>query len=232
MSLHFVMNELQQLGNAQVAQRKAKDFGIPVNNALGIYMADLKMLAKEIGIDSQLALELIDTGVYEARILASKIFRPKDITADLMDEWVEFFDTWEICDAFCMQVFKYSHDSWDKIFQWSLNNEEFVKRAAFVIMATYGQGHKETPNDQYETCYPIILREAGDDRNFVKKAINWAIREIGKRNIDLQDRCIMLCEDLLALDLKSANWIAKNALRELEDPLVRIRDYPRSIYRP
>jgi len=102
----------------------------------------------------------------------------------------------------------------------------------FVILATYGQGHKETLNDQYDSCYPLITRDAVDERNFVKKAINWAIREIGKRNVDLQQTCISLCEELIVENKasKSANWIAKNALKELQSPDVRIRNYPRSIY--
>ena len=131
-----------------------------------------------------------------------------------------------------MEIFKYSELAAEKIFDWSLADEEFVKRAGFVLMATYGQGHKDTPNGFYDDCYPIILSEASDPRNFVKKAINWALREISKRNIDLQARCILLCNELLKLDDKTASWIAKNAIRELQHPEVKIRNYPRSIYGP
>ena len=145
-------------------------------------------------------------------------------------EWVLFFDTWEMCDSFCMQIFKYSDLSWNKITEWSTSEHEYIKRAAYAIMATYGQGHKEMPNEQYDCCYPLILRDATDPRNFVKKAINWAIREIGKRNVDLQNRCIELCHELLEIADKTASWIAKDALRELEEEGVRIRNYPRSIY--
>jgi len=228
-----VIQRLKQIGDYAIAERKSKDFGITITNALGIYQKDLNQLVKEIGKNSSLAIELIDSEIYEARLLAAKLFRHQDLTESQMDEWVKFFDTWEMCDSFCMQIFKYVDFSWERIFSWSIREEEYVKRAAYVIMATYGQGHKETPNRKYETCYPIILRDAVDDRNFVKKAVNWAIREIGKRNVHLQENCIALCEEMLDLhiDSKSANWIAKNALKELQDPAVRIRNYPLSVYR-
>jgi len=227
-----ILNRLKKMGDRQIAIRKSKDFGIPITNALGIYQKELNQLAKEIGKNSDLAIELIDSEIYEARLLAAKLFKYQDLTEIQIDEWVTFFDTWEMCDSFCMQIFKYVDFAWDRMFTWSLSEKEYVKRAAYVVMATYGQGHKELLNEEYDACYPLILRDAVDDRNFVKKAINWAIREIGKRNIDLQQRSIVLCGELLALNKgsKSANWIAKNALKELRDPDVRIRNYPRSIY--
>ena len=117
--------------------------------------------------------------------MTAKICRYQDVTTRLMDEWVQFFDTSEICDAYSMQLFKYCDDSWEKIKLWSVKEEEFVKRAAYVILATYGQGHRELANAAYDSCYQLILRDASDSRNFVRKAINWAIREIGKRNEDL-----------------------------------------------
>ena len=230
MTAKEVIKALRELGDPTVAERKAKDFGIPMTNALGLYQKDLNVLAKEIGKDSNLALNLIHSEIYEARLLAAKLFRHQDLTIDMMDEWVLFFDTWEMCDSFCMQIFKYSDLSWNKITEWSTSEHEYIKRAAYAIMATYGQGHKEMPNEQYDCCYPLILRDATDPRNFVKKAINWAIREIGKRNVDLQNRCIELCHELLEIADKTASWIAKDALRELEEEGVRIRNYPRSIY--
>jgi len=225
-----VIAALRDLGDPAVAERKAKEFGIPITNALGLYQKDLNVLAKEIGKDSELALALIDSEIYEARLLAAKLFRYQDLNETAMEEWVKFFDTWEMCDSYCMQIFKYSDLSWNKISTWSRSKEEYIKRAAFVIMATYGQGHKNTPNEHYDTCYSIILRAATDPRNFVKKAINWAIREIGKRNVDLRRRCIELCYELLEMKNKTATWIAMDALKELESDSVRIRNYPRSIY--
>ncbi|MBT8221200.1 MAG: DNA alkylation repair protein [Bacteroidia bacterium] len=228
--LQHVLKHLHNLANPEVVERKAKKFGIPKTNSLGLTMEQIKLIAKELGKDSKLAVELIETEIYEARLLASKIFNKEDLTSELMDEWVQFFDTWEICDAFCMEIFKYSDLSYDKIFEWTHSKEEFVKRAGYVIMATYGQGHKEAPNEIYDACFPLVLRDACDDRNFVKKAVNWALRQIGKRNRDLQKRCIELCHELLHLDDKTANWIARNALRELENPKTKIRRYPQSVY--
>jgi len=225
-----VIEALRALGDSDVAARKSKDFGIPIINAFGLYQKDINIMAKAIGKDSSLALDLIDSNIYEARILAAKIFRHQDLTEWMMDEWVLFFNTWEVCDTYCMQLFKYSELSWPKVEQWSSSEEEYVKRAAYVIMATYGQGHKNTPNDFYDSCYPLILRDATDSRNFVKKAVNWAIREIGKRNVDLQARCIELCQELILIKDRTATWIAQDALRELKSDTVRIRNYPRSLY--
>ena len=231
MHIEEVLSELNRLGNEQVALRKQADFGIPALDALGIYMKDLNLLAKTIGKDSDLAFRLIDSGTYEARLLGAKICRYQDVESQHMDEWVLFFNTWEICDTYCMQLFKYCDHSWMKIESWSRSEAEYIKRAAYVIMATYGQGHKELPNEAYDGCAALILRDATDERNFVKKAVNWAIREIGKRNQDLRESMIDLCHQLLMKDSKSARWIANGALRELENCKVRIRDYPRSVYR-
>lgn len=199
---------------------------------MGIYHKDLKLLAKEIGQNNQLALELFDTEIYEARILCSKVYNPIDITEELMEKWVATFENWEICDSFCMGFFAQSKYALLKTEEWSKRDEEFIKRASFTIMASYGFADKKASNMVFERFLEIIQREVYDDRIYVKKAVNWALRNIGKRNIDLNKKAIITANKILKNPSKSAQWIAKNALKELEQENPKILDYPRDIYRP
>jgi len=210
---------------------KQKKFGIISNNSLGIYHRDLKVIAKEIGQNNKLALQLFDSGIYEARLLCSKLFKPKDVTEDLMDKWVKTFENWEICDSFCMGLFSKSNFALPKILEWSERQAEFEKRAAFSILASYCMADKTSENEYFEQFLPIIKREANNDRLYVKKAVNWALRNIGKRNIDLNRKAIEVAEEILEYESKSAKWIAKNALTELQKEGIRMSDYPRAIYR-
>jgi 3-methyladenine DNA glycosylase AlkD len=211
---------------------KQQKFGINAQNSLGIYHKDLKDIAKEIGCDNRLALALFETGIYEARILCSKIYDPACISEEQMNQWVMTFENWEICDSFCMGFFAKSRYGIAKAFEWSENENEFIKRAGFVIMAAYGFADKESGNEVFEQFFPAIEREACDERIYVKKAVNWALRNIGKRNIDLNARAITVARRILANESKSAKWIARNAISELEKADVNVLDYPRKIYRP
>lgn len=230
MNMQKVLRQLKILADPDKISIKERKFGIHANNSLGIYHKELKALAKEIGQDNKLAVELFDTGIYEARILCSKIYDPECISEEQMDKWVAGFENWEICDSFCMGFFAKSKHALSKAYEWSEAESEFVKRAGFVIMAAYGFADKKADNKVFEQFLQPIEREAGDDRIYVKKAINWALRNIGKRNIDLQTRAIKAANHILATKSKSAKWIAKNALRELEKPGLNILDYPRHIY--
>jgi len=232
MELHEITEKLYALADPDKIKLKEKKFGIYATNSLGIYHQDLKLLTKEIGRDNKLALALFDSGIYEARILCSKIFNPADITQQQMESWVNTFENWEICDSFCMGFFVKSNHALKKAIEWSYNPDEYVKRAGFVIMAAYGFAHKEDDNSVFESFFPIIEREAHDDRVYVKKAVNWALRNIGKRNKDLHKQALEVANRLLLTDSKSAKWIAKNAICELEKPNVNVLDYPRKIYRP
>ncbi|MCK5374083.1 MAG: DNA alkylation repair protein [Alphaproteobacteria bacterium] len=219
------------LGDKNKVVLKENKFGIVSNNALGIYQNDLKEIAKEIGKDSKLAVQLFDSGIYEARILCSKIFDPNDLSENLMEKWVESFENWEICDSFCMGLFAKSKFAVSKATEWSKRKNEFEKRAGFTIIAAYCRADKKTSNEIFEQFFTIIKRESHDERNYVKKAVNWALRNIGKRNIDLNKRAIEIASELLKSESKSAKWIAKNALLELKRNDVKIFDYPREIYR-
>ncbi len=232
MTLKDILNKLNQLSNPEKVIFKENKFGIISNNSLGIYHKDLKLLAKGIGQDNQLALDLFDTDIYEARILCSKVYNPKDITEKLMEKWVASFENWEICDSFCMGFFAHSKYALAKTEEWSTRDEEFIKRASFTIMASYGFANKKASNKVFERFLEIIQREVEDDRVYVKKAVNWALRNIGKRNIDLNKNAIITANKILENPSKSAQWIAKNALKELTQVNPKILDYPRDIYRP
>jgi 3-methyladenine DNA glycosylase AlkD len=232
MNLQQVLEQLQAFSNPEKIELKEKKFGITANNSFGIYHQDLKKLAKEIGRDDVLALELYETGIYEARILCSKIYRPESVTEEQMDRWAGNFENWEICDSFCMGFFAKSKYALAKAKAWSEDEREFVKRAGFVIMAAYGFVDKESGNEVFEKFFVPIEREAEDSRLYVKKAVSWALRNIGKRNADLQKKAMEVADRILSMDSKSAKWIARNAIAELRKPGANVLDYPRSIYRP
>jgi len=210
---------------------KEKKFGVVSHNSLGIYHKDLKVIAKEIGRDNDLAIALFDSGIYEARLLCSKIFNPKDLTSELMETWVVTFENWEICDSFCMGLFAKSSFAIEKIKDWTKREAEFEKRAGFAIMAAYCMADKKSGNELFEGLLPILIREANDNRLYVKKAVNWALRSIGKRNVDLNKSAIATAHEILKLDSKASQWIAKDAIRKLEADKVNILDYPRAKYR-
>lgn len=231
MTFDEVITCLYDLQDPDKVVFKEKKFGVVSHNSLGIYHKELKMVAKEIGRDNELALRLFDSGVYEARLLCSKIYDPKDLTTDLMERWVVTFENWEICDSFCMGLFAKSSFALQKINEWTQREPEFEKRAGFATMAAYCMADKKSGNMLFEEFLPILIRESNDNRLYVKKAVNWALRSIGKRNIDLNQRAIETAHKILSIDTKAANWIGKDAIRKLEAENVNILDYPRTIYR-
>lgn len=231
MTFKQIISELKKLGDKDKIVLKEKKFGIVANNSLGIYHNDLKELAKQIDKDNQLAIQLFDSGIYEARILCSKLYNISDLTENLMEKWVATFENWEICDTFCMGLFAKSKFAISKAIEWTDRENEFEKRAGFTIIAAYCMADKKANNETFEQFLPIINRHSTDDRIYVKKAVNWALRNIGKRNKDLNKKAIKIANDLIKLDNKTATWIAKDTLKELQGKKVNILDYPRKIYR-
>ncbi len=231
MKLEEIVERLHSLANPEKVLFKEKKFGIVTKNSLGIYHADLNALAKKLGKNSELAIELFDTEIYEARILCSKIFRPKDLTKPFAEKCVKAFDNWEICDSFSMGIFAKSTLALPLINEWVNRKSEFEKRAAFATMAGYCMADKKSENELFLSLLPRIEQESEDERLYVKKAVNWALRSIGKRNIDMNKAAIRLSEELLKKESKAAQWIANDAIRELKKEGVNILDYPRAIYR-
>jgi 3-methyladenine DNA glycosylase AlkD len=231
MTLQEILIKLHDLSNPEKVAFKRKKFGVVATNALGIYHSDLKELARQIGRDNDLAVQLFDSGIYEAKLLCSKIFKPADVTEDLMEHWILSFENWEICDSFSMGLFSKSPNAVMKINEWSSRYPEFEKRASYATLASYCMADKQADNELFESFFPLLVREAMDDRLYVKKAINWALRSIGKRNIDLNRQAIEVAKELRQLNSKSALWIANDAIKELEGKKVHILDYPRTIYR-
>ena len=198
-------------------------YGINHENTLGISIPNLRKLAKEAGKDHSLALELWESGIHEARILAGMVDDPKLVTGDQMESWVIEFDSWDVCDKACMNLFWLTELAYDKCFEWSARDEEFVKRAAFALMARLAWSDKSAGDQCIAEFLPVIKREATDSRNFVKKAVNWALRQVGKRNLSLNELAIRTATEIGAIDSKAARWISTNALKELESEAVQRR---------
>lgn len=231
-NLEDVMATLKELGSSETIASKHKKFGIDPKNSFGVYQKDINLIATEIGKNDALALALFNTNNYDAQLLCSKIFTPKNVTVDLMEEWLPTFSTWEACDSFSMKIFARSPYAVSKALEWTHREPEFEKRAGFATMAAYCMADKKASNEVFEPFFNAILRESWDNRLYLRKGINWALRSIGKRNLDLKYRAIDTAHAMLKLKTKSAQWISNNALKELTDDSVRRSDYPRSIYRP
>lgn len=194
-------------------------FGIANEMALGIPVPRLRKLAKEIKINQQLSLELWESHIHECKILAAMIGDSKQVTPQQMDKWVSEFYSWDICDGACGSLFDRMPFAVEKALEYSSSEQEFVKRAGFVLMAEMAVHNKKADDYVFIQFFPIIEREAWDDRNFVKKAVNWALRQIGKRNKSLLTMAIDTARRIRQQDSKAARWIASNALAELEKRL-------------
>jgi 3-methyladenine DNA glycosylase AlkD len=183
----------------------------------------LRKFAREIGKSHTLALNLWKTGIYEARVIACLIDEPNSVTEAQMEKWVKDLNNWAICDAVCSRLFVRVPFIVDKAIEWAGREEEFVKRVGFVLMADLSMQWKDATDDLYMSFIPIIERESIDNRKFVRKAVNWALRQIGKRNLALNKIVIEASERIYRIDSKSARWIAANALRELKSDAIRKR---------
>lgn len=215
----FVVSELRLLAS-ETYREKMLRFGIDNREALGVSVPKIRALAKQIGKNQDLSLELWDTTIHEARILAAFIGDPKRVTAFQIDNWTKGFNSWDICDQTCSNLFIKTPYFKSKAMQYSKLEPEFVKRCGFVLMACAAVHLKKEPNDTFLAFLNIIEREAADQRNFVKKAVNWALRQIGKRNLVLHGFAIIAAENIIAKGDKKANWVALDALRELKSESV------------
>jgi 3-methyladenine DNA glycosylase AlkD len=217
-----VLETLKKLEDPKNVAGMAR-FGIKPAVALGVSKPALRMLAKNLGRHHDLAQELWASGVHEAMVLASMIDDPAEVTADQMDAWANSFDNWDICDQCCLNLFRKTAFAYEKTEDWTAIDREFVKRAGFVLMASLAVHDKKASDGKFKRFLSIIEREASDDRNYVRKAVNWALRQIGKRNADLRQEVIEVALGLQQVESKSARWIGSDALRDLTSDAVRRR---------
>ena len=217
-----IVDKLKALSDPKAVEGMAK-FGITPKNAYGVSIPDLRKLAKKIGKNHNLALQLWGIDTRETRILASMIDEPDLVTEEQMESWAKEFDYWEICDQVCMNLFAYTKFAYGKALEWSKRKEEFVKRAGFALMAWLAFKDKKADDAKFEEFFMAIKEESTDDRTYVKKAVNWALRQIGKRNLNLNKKAIEVAREIQKKDSKTARWIARDALRELTSKKIQER---------
>jgi 3-methyladenine DNA glycosylase AlkD len=217
-----VLRELRGLADPKV-RAKMEYFGVQVPKAHGISVPVLHQFAKRIGKDHWLARQIWATGIHEAKILAALIGESEKVTAAEMEQWARDFDSWDVVDAVCCYLYAHAKPAWDKVAAWSRRREEFVKRASFSLVAYLSYKDKRAPDERFARFLRVIEREAHDERNFVKKAVNWALRNIGKRNKRLNREAIRAAERIRGQGSRAARWIAADALRELRSVAVQKR---------
>jgi 3-methyladenine DNA glycosylase AlkD len=225
MNTDEILEKLRSMGSLDPKDLKGMArYGINTSRTLGaISTPVMTAFARQLGKDHAMAQQLWETGFREARILAFMIDDPEKVTSKQMDSWTASFDSWDICDGTCLHLFSKCHLAVEKALEWAAHDEEYIKRAGFVMMACLSVGKRKVTDDQLAAFLPVIERASTDERNFVKKAVNWALRQIGKRNSYLNSLAIKTGQRIKALDSKSARWIAADALRELTGEKVQLR---------
>jgi 3-methyladenine DNA glycosylase AlkD len=217
-----ILAELRAQGSAANVAGMAR-YGICADGTLGVPLPALRAVAKRVGRDHALAQELWASGVHEARMLAGFVDVPAEVTEEQMERWAADFDSWDVCDQVCANLFDRTPYAWEKAAAWARRDETFVRRAGFALMAALAVHDKRAPSERFDAFLPLISEAAGDDRNFVKKAVNWALRQIGKRDARLNAASVALAEELAERDDKAARWIGRDAFRELTSDVVRER---------
>jgi 3-methyladenine DNA glycosylase AlkD len=213
------LRELRALGEQRNIDGMAR-FGIRAKVVYGVAKPKLDLLARRIGKNHALAQQLWASGVHDARLLAVLIDEPERVTAAQMDRWAQDFDNWDVCDGTCCHLFGFAAPAWKKAQEWSQRKAEFEKRASFALMAYLAVHDKKAKETRYLRLLPMIRREANDERNFVRKAVNWALRQIGKRNLRLNRAAVQEAERIQRMGSRPAQWIATDALRELRSKAV------------
>jgi 3-methyladenine DNA glycosylase AlkD len=222
MNYNDIMKRLRALSDPEAVEGMAR-YGINPDNTYGVSMPNLRRMAKEIGKNHVLSQQLWVSGIHEARILATMVEDVNMVTEAQVESWVGDFDSWDVCDQCCMNLLRNTRFAYVKAAEWSSREEEFVKRAGFVLMACLVVSDKKEDNRRFGKFLPIIKRETSDNRIYVKKAVNWALRQIGKRNLYLNRKAIETAQEILEIDSKSARWIASDAIRELTSQTVQQR---------
>lgn len=221
-SVEEVLDELASRSRPDQLQAMAR-YGLKADRRLGVRVPELRKIAKGLGQDHQLAQELWATGIPEARMVASMIDEPEVVTEAQMDRWVQDLDSWDVCDQVCMNLFEKTPLAWKKVRDWSQREEEFVKRAGFALLACLAWHNKDAPDETFVGLIPVICEGASDGRNYVKKAVSWALRNTGKRNPHLHGIALEAAAELQAMDLPSARWIGADAIRDLNSQATQRR---------
>jgi 3-methyladenine DNA glycosylase AlkD len=216
----LLLEELKRLGTPNRREEMETRYGIKTQRAFGTAMSDMQKIARRNGPDHSLAAGLWETGWYEARTLAALIDVPEEVTAAQMDKWCADFDNWAICDTVCFQLFDRTPHAFAKVEKWSRSRAEFVRRAAFALLASLALHDKNAACETFTPFLSVIESAAADDRNFVKKAVNWALRSIGERSAILHTACLTMAERLASSAAPPARWIGSDALRQLKSPAV------------
>ena len=225
-SVKDLLKELKSLSDPEAVEGMAR-FGISSTNTLGVSVPKIRAIARRIGKHHALAQQLWGTEIHEARLLASMVDDPKLVDENQMDRWVAGFDSWDVCDQCCGNLFDKTPYAYRKAVEWSGKDSEFVKRAGFVMMAELAVHDKKAPDEKF-LGFLSLIETSSDDRNFVKKAVNWALRQIGKRSLSLNKKALSVAAKMLKSESKSLRWIASDALRELKSDPVQTKLRKRS----
>lgn len=215
-----VLASLERRGTKRTRDGMAR-YGIQAEKAFGVSVATIQQIARSIGRDHDLAIRLWKTGWYEARMLCAFVDDPTLVTRAQMDSWARDFDNWAICDTVCFHLFDRTPHAWVKVAQWSKRRDEFVKRAAFALLAGLALHDKRAPDEPFLRSLAFIENASSDERNFVKKGVSWALRVVGRRNQALNEAAVETARRLTASAEPTARWVGKGALRELTSPAVR-----------
>ena len=220
--LSEIIKKLESLSDSRAVEGMSR-FGITPEHTYGVSIANLRKIAGKIKVNHELALELWKIDTRETRILASMTADPTRVSDELIENWTDTFTYWEICDQCCMNLFAKTALAYEKAGEYAIREEEFFKRTGFVIMARLTVSDKKAKNARFESFLTLIIQAASDDRNMVKKAVNWALRQIGKRNLVLNRKAMQTARKIQKIDSRTARWIASDALRELESQAVQQR---------
>lgn len=217
-----MLRTLEERGDPSRLEGMAR-YGIRTDHAIGVTVTELRRLARGLHPDHELAAALWTSGVHEARILASLVDDPALVSEAQMDAWVSDLDSWDVCDAVCGNLFDRTPFALDKAVEWTGREPEFERRAGFVLMACATVHRKDLPDAAFASLLPLIREQATDDRNYVKKAVSWALRQIGKRSSGLNPLAIRTAEQIERIDSRAARWVARDALFELRSDAVQAR---------
>lgn len=217
MDFNQIIHEFEELSDVDFAENM-KRFGISYVKSYGLRLPQIRKIAKQCGKNHELALKLWDWGYHETYLLATLVEEPQKVDSCQLNEWVNAFYSWDLVDQACINLLRFIPEAVDDIFIWCNSDEEFVKRTAFSLIAVLAFHNRDSDFDKY---FEIIKEGSTDNRNFVKKSVNWALRQIGKSNADNNKKALKLAYEILEIDNKASKWVARSAIRELESEKVQ-----------